>query len=213
MTASENTRIRSDNSGVTPDAPTAAQHITNYLRRTDRTVTVDDLEATLEHTRHELKQALRGLEADNIVAVHAGLNAVAVELTGDEAVTDGGRPPALPTSLDVATADALTIIENDRRRRFLELLSEIAVADRPIDERTYIPVSEIVNAMVAGLGQTDDRRHYDRAYIVLIQTHLPLLDDLGVINYVERSKKLQAGDDVFALAMLVDAVDAISEGE
>lgn len=102
---------------------------------------------------------------------------------------------AIPLSPD----DAFDAVANSRRRQVILSLSRadesVAAGDLAVElaaiEQTIDP-SEV----------TGEQR--TRVYISLIQTHLETLDDLGVVAYDERSKRVEATDATQPLADFVN---------
>lgn len=80
-------------------------------------------------------------------------------------------------------SDIHDILRNDRRRRIIEILRDTG------DTVTVSELSEQIASVET--GETPPPRDVRKSvYVSLHQTHLPKLDDWGVINYDYRSKEL-----------------------
>ncbi|WP_117595018.1 DUF7344 domain-containing protein [Haloprofundus halophilus] len=92
--------------------------------------------------------------------------------------TETEKPPADQLS----EADVHDVLRNDRRRLTLERLAETG-------EETVRDLSEHIGAIESG-EDPPPRNVRQSVYISLHQTHLPKLDDLGVVDYDDNSKNV-----------------------
>lgn len=132
-----------------------------------------------------------------------------------DAATDGGLWTWL---VDVVTPNERTIdlsegalydcLSARRRRRLVRYLA----GTYDDDGDTYVDVNTLAEAFARTNHEqptSDDVRRY---YISLIQTHLPVLHELELIEYYERPKKVQATEDVVLVADLMSTVSDLCEG-
>ncbi|MFC4358581.1 hypothetical protein ACFO0N_11580 [Halobium salinum] len=108
--------------------------------------------------------------------VNTGANA-----SGDENGTAAADTETTTTSADAAPMakdDLFHVLQNQRRRRVLAYLRG---ATGPVDMRD---IAELIAARENGKSvaaiSSDERQ---RAYIALYQSHLPKLDEMGVVRY------------------------------
>jgi DNA-binding transcriptional ArsR family regulator len=97
-------------------------------------------------------------------------------MTGNGSHLSRLTPDRLPES------DVYTVLSNRRRRDTLETLF------RTQDEITVRELSEIIAAKEAG-ERPAPRKVRESVYVALHQTHLPTLDDHGLVDY-DRDRKL-----------------------
>ena len=209
--ANEDTRSSTDNS---TGAPTDAKLI-DYLDDVDRPVSLDRLAKRTGATRDALKARVEELEARGLIIVSMGLYHVAIRLVdGVEPVADGGRPQSVG-DVDLPAEAIYTILSNERRRETLRFLAELTERN---DGETYAPVSPLA-AVVCASGddftpatETPDKDDQHSTYVSLVQTHLPLLHDLGAVEYYSRVQKVGPTDSGLAIAQLMDVVDEAAAG-
>ncbi|WP_449404391.1 DUF7344 domain-containing protein [Haloterrigena salina] len=94
--------------------------------------------------------------------------------------------------------DAFRALSNSRRRQIILSLSqsENAVSARGLAREIAALENEIDPDQVTGEQRS-------RVYIGLIQSHLGLLDDLGVIEFNDRTKQVTATDETQPLASYI----------
>ncbi|OYR79317.1 MarR family transcriptional regulator [Halorubrum ezzemoulense] len=206
MTAPEDTRPSTDNSGGVPTEVA----LIDYLQDVDRPVSLDRLAKATGATRDALKARLEQLEARGLIIVSMGLYHVTISLVdGAQPIADGGRAHPV-ADVDLVPEQIYTILSNERRRETLRVLAR--QAERDDDETTYAPVSPLAAVVCASDadfspagGPGEDDQH--ATYVALTQTHLPLLHDLGAVEYYSRVQKVAPTDVGLALAQLMDVVD------
>ena len=100
---------------------------------------------------------------------------------------DGGE--AEPTDVDVPQLtkdDLFHLLQNQRRRRILKYLQD---ADGPVDMRDVAEqVAAWENDVPVRQLSSDERQ---RVYIALYQSHLPKLDEEGVLDYDQDRGRVQ----------------------
>lgn len=210
MTANRDTRGRVENStGIasSEDQPAALnadeEAILNYLDE-HGDCPLAQLRGRLRVPRVYLKGLLRGLESDGHLSVRTDYNTIRVkretaDIDGGEAIPDGGTM-CRPT-IDVGTRDIYRVAQNRRRRETIRLLAAFEGAEH-VDRSRYVPVRAIADAISDENGE--------QIYVTLVQTHLPLLDTLGLVTYHERPQKVEATDDTLSFAWLLDLVDDVA---
>ena len=210
MTAPEDTRSSTDNS---TGAPTDAALI-DYLDNVDRPVSIDCLIKRTGATRDALEARLGELEARGLIIVSMSLYHVTVRLVDSvEPVADGGRPQSVG-DVDLPAEEIYTILSNERRRETLRFLAELAERDG----ESYAPVSPLAAVVCASnddfspATEDPDRNEQHSTYVSLVQTHLPLLHDLGAVEYYSRVQKVGPTDSGLAIAQLMDVVDKAAAG-
>ncbi|WP_224335160.1 DUF7344 domain-containing protein [Haloprofundus halobius] len=87
-----------------------------------------------------------------------------------------------PAADGLTEADVHDVLRNDRRRLTLERLAETG-------EETVRALSEHIGAIESG-ESPPPRKVRQSVYISLHQTHLPKLDDLGIVDYDDNSKNV-----------------------
>lgn len=228
MTARENTHSGSDNSAPRVPNPDA-QTILEYLETVD-SATLQGLAAKAQLRESHLRDLLDQLQADGLVTVTTGFRSVRVEIADEdsaeadhEIVTDGGRlyplfgyaADEIDADVDLTAEQLWSVLSSVRRRRIIRFLAAFYGPPEDDDER-YIEVTKL--AAVLARAETalranedvGDRQH--RIYVALVQTHVPMLDDFGVVEYFDRPQKLGVGDDVVDLARLINIAESACSG-
>ena len=88
------------------------------------------------------------------------------------------------------------VLRNDRRRTVLEYLQETG-------EATIRELAELVARTETG-ESPPPRRARESAYAALHQTHLPKLDDLGIVHYDTRSKEVEPAEHLSEVERYLD---------
>jgi len=108
-----------------------------------------------------------------------------VGVNGSEGVelgTDDTDAAATP----IPEEDRFTVLKNERRRRSLRVL------EREGGSTTLSRMAERIAGWENGLDPTGlDAQQRKRVYIALYQRHLPRMDDVGVIEFEERSGQVR----------------------
>lgn len=214
MTTSEDTRPGRHNAG--DGAPTEAALI-NHLADVDRPGSLQQLADRLGTTRDQLKARVESLEERGLIIVSIGLYHVSVGLVdGVQPISDGGTPAPTDSALDLTPDEVHTVLSNERRRETIRTLGRQARQDG--DEETYVSVPSLSAAVCAsdpGGVPADDTTASDQhaTYVTLTQTHLPLLHDLGVVEYYSRVKKVSPTDTTLTLTAVLDLIDGVCGGE
>jgi hypothetical protein len=170
-----------------------------------------------------LKRILDQLDQDGYIAVDQGFSVVRIARTDKpRPVADGGQPVGVP-SVDLAAQDIFTALCNDRRRHAIRLLAYVGVGgDEDADDiddgenLAYVEVTDLADMLLRvehGLrvGESLDSDARTSVYVTLTQSHLPLLDTMGVLEYHERPKKVGVGETVRSLAALLRTIDRASK--
>ncbi|SNR67947.1 DUF7344 domain-containing protein [Halorubrum vacuolatum] len=201
MTTPEDTRPGRDNS--TARAPIDVELI-NHLMEAGESVSIEYLADQLGVTRDRVKRRVRKLEEKGLIIVSIGLYHASVSLAGGVyPVSDGGDTPELDDAV------IYTALSNGRRRAVIRTLAE--EARQAGGDETYVAVSALADVVHASEeGTPPSGRH--ATYVSLTQTHLPLLDDLGVVEYYERVQKVHP---VLAITLdeVLDTVSGITGGD
>jgi len=223
MTANENTRTGRHNSGATRVQNPDAQAILEYLNTVD-SATLEGLAARAGLPEAHLRDLLDELQADDLITVQTGFDAVRISITDNgpdqpDVATDGGLfglglfdADKTDPDVDLEPEEVWCVLSNCRRRRLIRFLA----AFHSEDKEHFVELSQLATALAkAQIGARaseplSDRRH--RMYITLCQTHAPLLDEYGVIEYLDRPQKLRVTDDVIGLAQILEDVDAACTG-
>lgn len=105
----------------------------------------------------------------------------------------------LPTEEGLPEADIHDVLRNDRRRMVIELLGE---ADDPVTAR------ELSEAIAAREADEDPppRKVRQSVYISLQQTHLPKLEDLGIVAYDDNTKEVRPAENAPAVGVYMEVV-------
>lgn len=225
MTANDDTRGRSDNSGAgfepTPEDHAAAlnadaQTVLEYLDERGE-VTFEQLRGRTLLPKTYLQTILRDLEEDSYINVSTGYSTVQIErhkadADGRDAIPDGGVDLS-ETRVDMAARDIYRAACNRRRRQTIRILALLRTND-DIEIGRYVPVDTLACAIVAARDQVEpedvDSDARRSVYVTLVQTHLPLLDKLGLVRYHDRPQKVEATDDLLDLSDLLTSVDRLA---
>jgi len=212
MTARDTTRTRSHNSGSR--APNDdAESILDYLETVD-SATLDGLAAAAGLPEAQLHDLLDDLQQRGLVDVETGFRDVRVSRTEREVATDGGTMRTVgdaisgdaSPSVDLTPNEVWTLVGTRRRRRLIRLLAVL----HDSDDEYYLELKNVAAALVRTTtgARIPETRHEDhhRVYVSLVQTHVPLLDQHGVVEYHGRVKKVQATDEVLSLARVMELV-------
>lgn len=214
--ANEDTRSTADNTGGAP----AIAALSNYRNAADCPVSIAMLAEYTGATCEEVTAQLKALEQQNIVSISTDLHHVIVQpVDGAEPVPDGGETaePAV-SNVDLTPAEIFQIFSNKRRRKLIGLLARRSDATGGGDN-LYVAVSSAA-AVVCANGDAFDtemapsaHEGYHATYTSLTQTHLPLLEELGIIDYFDRAQKVHPTDTLLALNELLDIVDDVASEE
>ena len=94
--------------------------------------------------------------------------------------------------------DAFKALSNSRRRQVILSLSQ---------SETTVPVGDLAREIAAIENETNPEqvtgKQRSSVYAALIQSHLGLLDDLGVIEFDDRAKHVTATDETQLLARYI----------
>ena len=90
------------------------------------------------------------------------------------------------------------ILGNDRRRAIVQFLAE---------ENDHIEVSDVATAIADSESESDSvpNNLYKSVYVSLQQTHLPQLEEDGVVEYDSDGKLIHRGSNFQDVLMYVDA--------
>jgi hypothetical protein len=216
MTARDDTHAEGEN--PTPRVQTAnAQLVLDCLDSVGST-TFQSLAARTDLTEAILREVLDDLQESGHVDVHTGFSTVRVERVHQPVAPDGGVVQRVvdgldsdPIELDMTVAQALDILASERRRRLIRLLP---LAFDEGESGPYFGVGDLTNILIKsnlGLraGESVPTDAYRRLYVALVQTHAPLLDEHGVIEYYERPQKLTATEQAVHLAQLLEMLEDV----
>jgi len=214
MTASHTDDTESDNSGVVrEDIDVQALH--RHIRNRGG-ATLSGLSKRLGVREDRLRELLRDLESEGVVTVEAKMHAVHVDVVDDEYIaTDGGFLSSLlgwddgdVEEIDLSQRTVYNIISNERRRRLIRFCGMFYSDEKEV----YLQVKTLSGMIPVAVYAL--RRHEltdeleERCYTSLVQTHLPMLDDAGVIEYYERPKKIRLTETGKQLADLITEVNS-----
>ncbi|WP_254863120.1 DUF7344 domain-containing protein [Halovivax gelatinilyticus] len=112
--------------------------------------------------------------------------------------------------------DILRILQSERRRIVLELLLDLQIEEG--SETVTVRVSDLGRQVAAEEADVDSEsvgRTVQRSSdIGLKHTHLPMLDDYGVVNFDEHAMKVSSTNQTEPLAQLMKRiVDVVDESE
>lgn len=108
-----------------------------------------------------------------------------INLSGsdDDSADVGDAADSAPETPDLDEDDVFHLLQNERRRRVLAYLREH-------DDGDGVDMRDVVDAIAAEEHDTTVQalrsKERQRVYIALYQSHLPKLDDAGVIEYDQR---------------------------
>jgi hypothetical protein len=108
-------------------------------------------------------------------------------------------PDDSPTGDGLDEADIHDVLRNDRRRMVIELLGD---ADGPVTARD---LSETIAAREAD-EDPPPRNVRQSVYISLQQTHIPKLEELGIVDYDENSKELRPAEHASDVGIYMEVV-------
>lgn len=216
MTARKTSDAESDNSGVATGSTEAK--LLEHIRKRGG-ATIDGLAKRTGLRQSEIRQLVESLHDADLVTINCGLQAVYVEPTDEgDLITDGGVTRTLLSvfggddtqQIPLAEDEVFEITSNERRRRLLRLFGGVYDPDR----ETYLRARDLADvlARVQSDGETVTRPERRREYVSLIQTHLPLLDEYGVVEYYEGVKKVRVTDTAVVLADFVESGSEICAG-
>jgi hypothetical protein len=116
--------------------------------------------------------------------------------------------PQGQTEGTIAESDIHDVLRNDRRRLVLEQLAEGS------DRQTVSDLAEYIATIESG-EDPPPRNVRQSVYISLHQTHLPKLDDLGIVEYDSSSKSVIRAENADDVAVYMEVVprNAISWAE
>lgn len=214
MTTRNDTRPAIDNSG---GVPTEAALI-EYLNNVERPVSLDQLANATEATPEQLKTRVESLKKRGLIVISIGLYHVTVRLVDNvQPVADGGKVEervSVDYMIDLTPSEVYTVLSNERRRRTIRILARQLRQNG--DEETYASVSPLAAVLCAsqeGFSSATTTNDQHSMYVTLTQTHLPLLHDLGAVEYYSRVQKVQPTDATLALDQLMDVVDDVASEE
>ena len=109
---------------------------------------------------------------------------------------------------DLGEGDIHEVLRNDRRRMVLEALGD---ADEAVTARE---LSEAIAARETG-DDPPPRDVRQSVYVSLQQTHLPKLDDLGIVDYDDATKAVRPGRNASEVGVYMEVVPkyGLSYGE
>lgn len=107
---------------------------------------------------------------------------------------DSSEPPS-----ELASEDIHGVLSNKRRRYVIELLQENG------GEMTARELSERIATAETG-EDPPPRNKRQSAYVSLLQTHLPKLDDLDIVTYDSDSKQVTLEDSVDQVSIYLETV-------
>jgi hypothetical protein len=212
--AESDSRLRRTAAALDPDA----QAILEYLDRHGDS-TLEQLRGRLRIPRAYLKTILRDLEADDCLNIERNLSTIRPtrlnsDHDGREVIFDGGiGHPDDGLSVNLAARDIYRAACNRRRRATIRILSGLRKTD-DVGLIRYVPVQSIACAIVAVRKDVDpktvDSDERSSVYVTLVQTHLPLLDQLELVVYHDRPQKVEITAEGLALGELLDIVDHVA---
>lgn len=111
----------------------------------------------------------------------------------------GGSPDPGPLAVD----EALYIVRNDRRRWAVDVVR---------GARSPVHLNEIIDEIVALEDADGDRKTVEnRVYVSLVQSHIPLLLENGVLEKVDE-REYQPGPAFDQIRTIVDRARNVSNG-
>jgi hypothetical protein len=217
MTARKPTGAKSDNSGVNDDRIDRNKLLEIIRQRGG--ATIKGLAKRTGLPEREVRWMVIDLEEAQRIDVRQTFHSVHVEPTEEgDPITDGGVIASLMNavageqpSVDLTEDELFKVIRNERRRKLIRLFAGV----HNENELTIVKVGKLAETLARAETNSDtpitaqDRR---RQYISLIQSHLPLLDESGVIEYFERPKKVRVDEDAVLIADVVDSIGDLCDG-
>lgn len=100
---------------------------------------------------------------------------------------------------DLSEEDIHDVLRNRRRRLVIDILRE---SDEPVSVRE---LSEEIGAVEAD-SNPPPRNIKQSVYVSLLQTHLPKLDELGIVDYEPDGKQVRAKRRVRDIAVFTETV-------
>mgnify|MGYP006289467953 FL=1 len=191
------------------------QQIVTLLQQRSGSVTVDYLREIAGYPEPQLRACVNKLRDAGRIEVRAGVSRLRIELRGQNSdnhiVTDGsGRIEDI--KLSIPSEVTFDLLSSDRRRELIKMLAEIT-PHHEVNE-TYHELRDL--ATVVAMRQIGKRaselshQQRNRVYISLCQVHAEALDNTGVVTYYDRVQKIGPTKDVFALAEIVEVIQAAS---
>lgn len=110
-----------------------------------------------------------------------------------------GLSSSTPSSLDISEEDIHDVLRNRRRRLVIDILKE---ADSPVSVRE---LSEQIGAVESG-SDPPPRNIKQSVYVSLLQTHLPKLDELNIINYEPDGKTVAVEGGLGEVSIYMETV-------
>lgn len=206
---------------------TDAQDLLEYLDRVDERC-FKQLAGWSRLPHAYIKRLLGKLEADCPIETTQGhhqirIIATATETSDSLVATDGGHIPGdghsdldVDVEIGLEADDVYRVLGSERRRRAIRILSGVSalgdLADADCSE--YVQLSDLTDALVErqheGSGTHIDSACRNSIYNSLSQTHLPLLSELGLIEYHERPQKIKPTPLIRQAAQLLDFIDGVA---
>jgi len=116
-----------------------------------------------------------------------------------------------PVQLPVTETEFYDVVSNTRRRRLIRL---VAALTDPDGDTTYISTRTAAHflavAETSEPAPTAEETH--RCYVAITQTHAPLLDELGLLEYHDRVQKLGGTEDTVLLERLLNQNRDVCQG-
>lgn len=238
MTAPEPTHSRSDNSGERPDAQALLDHIRDRghvslnALATRAGLTKDRTKSLLEALEEQgLVDVTPGFDAVHVTPTDTSRPYQPSSV--DSVRTDGGQKGVGdpdgdgesdgplhrmvnaitpdPVQLPVTETEFYDVVSNTRRRRLIRL---VAALTDPGGDTTYISTRTAAHflafAETSEAAPTAEETH--RCYVAITQTHAPLLDELGLLEYHDRVQKLGGTTDTVLLERLLNQNRDVCQG-
>lgn len=194
---------------------------------TDGYITVD---AGFSAVRIERVDASRPALADGGERQQNDADADADE-DGDDPDDSAGEHTNTPAfgeavGVDLSAEDVYRVIKNKRRRDTVRHLAmtvseQAADADGDVQDDAqddYVEVETLATAIAmtrtgtpdptADCGMSIDTQYRMSVYVTLIQTHLPLLEDVGLLEYYKRPQKVAVDPLLVDVAAVLEGIDA-----
>lgn len=173
-----------------------------------------------------LKRLLQELEEAGLIDSSQDYCEISITSTASSdltVATDGGHVPGdghtdidIDLNIDLAAADFYKLVSNERRRMVIRILGGVsAIADQAdVECSEFVKLGNLVNVIIdadvlAPTGTTDRKRR-NSLYNSLAQTHLPLLEDLGLVEYHDRVQKVKPMPLLRQVAEGMDLIDTVA---